>query len=350
MLADELGLHVSTVSRVLNGRYGATGAGSETVARIRRLAQERGYRPNPHATSLRTRRSHLVGVLVPRLADIVLATIYEGVEEAATALGYSTFVTNSRDEPELQRAKTEMMLSRRVDGMVFGDARSDARFVDELAARGVPFVLTNRRAGDHPSATCDDYDGGRQVARHLLELGHERVAVLAGEPYASTGIDRTRGCLDGLREGGVDVPAAWVVHSPFDAAGGRAAAEQVLAGPERPTAVFAVNDFAAIGAMGALRDRHLQAGEDVAVVGFNDTPLARQLPIPLTSVRSPVREMGREAMQLLHRLLAGEAVQSLLLPPRLVVRASSAGHLGDPAVVEAPALTRRAGPAPAGSR
>jgi LacI family transcriptional regulator len=326
MLADELGLHVSTVSRVLNGRYGPAGASGTTVERIRRLAEERGYQPNPHATSLRTRRSNLVGVLVPRLADIVLATIYEGVEEAASTLGYSTFVTNSLDDPAAQRAKTEMMLARRVDGMIFGDARFDARLVDELAGRGVPFVLTNRWAGDHPAATCDDYDGGRQVARHLLELGHERVAVLAGEPYASTGRDRTRGCLDGLREGGVEVPPEWVVHSPFDAPGGRAAAEEVLRGLERPTAVFAVNDFAAIGAMGALRDHKLHAGEDVAVVGYNDTPLARHLPTPLTSVRSPMREMGRAAVHLLHRRLAGQRVASVRLPPRLVVRASSTGE------------------------
>ncbi|MFZ5869160.1 MAG: LacI family DNA-binding transcriptional regulator [Actinomycetota bacterium] len=323
MLADELGLHVSTVSRVLNGRFGAVAAGSDTAARIRALAEKRGYQPNPQAASLRTRRSNLVGVLVPRLADIVLATIYEGIEEEANSLGYSTFVTNSLDDPAAQRTKTEMMLARRVDGLIFGDAHFDAVFVDELARRGVPFVLTSRWAGAHPSATCDDYDGGRQVGRHFVELGHERVAVLAGEPFASTGLDRTRGCLDELRDHGVQVPDRWVVHSPFDAVGGRAACEQVLSGREIPTAIFAVNDFAAIGAIGGLLAHGLTPGKDVAIVGFNDTPLAEHLPIPLSTVRSPMRQMGRAAVSLLHRRLAGEAVESVRLTPTLVVRASS---------------------------
>lgn len=325
VLADELGLHVSTVSRVLNSRHSAAAASRATVERVRSLAAQRGYRLNPHAASLRTQRSNLIGVLVPRLADIVLATVYEGIEETGQALGYSTLVTNSLDDPAAQRTKTDMMLARRVDGMIFGDAHRDAGFVDEMAVRGLPFVLTSRRAGDHLSATCDDRRGGELVAEHLLALGHERVAVLAGEPFASTGHDRTAGCLAVLRGAGVRVPASWVVHSAFDAPGGRVAAEAILAGPERPTAIFAVNDFAAIGAIGALREHGLAVGSDVALVGFNDTPLVEHLPVPLTTVRSPMKAMGSAAMTLLHQRLGGEEASSVLLAPTLVVRASS-GH------------------------
>lgn len=323
MLAEELGLHVSTVSRALNSSHGAAAASPATLARVRGLAAERGYRLNPHAASLRTQRSNLIGVLVPRLADIVLATIYEGIEETGQALGYSTLVTNSLDNPTAQRTKTEMMLARRVDGMIFGDAHRDAAFVDAMAERGVPFVLTSRRAGHHLSATCDDRLGGEMVAEHLLALGHRRVAILAGEPFASTGHDRTAGCLATLRAAGVDVPSNWVAHSPFDAPGGRAAAESLLAGPQRPTAIFAVNDFAAIGAIGALRGHGLVAGTDVTVVGFNDTPLAEHLPVPLSTVRSPMKAMGSAAITLLHQLLTGQEVASVLLEPTLVVRASS---------------------------
>ncbi|WP_067792366.1 LacI family DNA-binding transcriptional regulator [Actinomadura formosensis] len=324
-IADQLGLHVSTVSRVLNAKRGESGraASPATVERIRRLADELGYQPNPHATSLRTRRSNLVGVLVPRLSDIVLATIYEGIEEAAAEQGLSTFVTNTGDAPEAQRARTRMVIGRRVDGMIFGDAHADSHFLDEVAGRGVPFVLVNRRAGKHPSVTCDDYLGGRLVAEHLLALGHDNVAVIAGEPYASTGQDRTNGFVDRYREAGIDVPGRRIVHSPFDAAGGHAAAERLLDDGARPSAIFAVNDFAAIGTIGALRDRGIRAGSDVAIVGFNDTPLAAELPLPLTTIRSPMHEMGRRGIQMLARLLAGEPVEPELLRPRLIVRASS---------------------------
>ncbi|MCW2903071.1 MAG: LacI family transcriptional regulator [Streptosporangiaceae bacterium] len=323
-IADSLGLHVSTVSRVLNGAAhdGARAASGDTAERIRELAAELGYRPNPHATSLRTERSNLIGVLVPRLSDLVLATVYEGIEEAATDHGLSAFVTNTRDDPETQRKRTKMVLDRRVDGLIFGDAHADGRFLDEIATAGTPFVLVNRRAGDHPAITCDDYLGGRLVAEHLLELGHEDVAVIAGEPYASTAIDRAAGFVDRYREAGVTIPAHRIVHSRFDTAGGRQAAEQILR-DRRPSAIFAVNDFAAIGAAGSARDHGLRLGADIAMVGFNDTPLAAELPIPLTTVHSPMREMGRRAAESLVRLLGGEPVESERLRPTLMVRAST---------------------------
>ncbi|PRX44653.1 LacI family transcriptional regulator [Prauserella shujinwangii] len=325
MLAEELGLHVSTVSRVLHAKPDEShrAASKATVERVRRLADELGYRPNPHATSLRTQRSNLVGVLVPRLSDIVLATIYEGIEESAGEHGLSTFVTNTRDVPEVQRARTDMVLARRVDGIIFGDAYADAEFLREVAARGVPFVLVSRHAGDYPSVTCDDYLGGRMVGEHLLGLGHRDVAVVAGEPYASTGIDRTAGFADAYAEAGIEIPGHRILHSRFDARGGHETTARILADGEPPSAIFAVNDFAAIGAFGAVRDYGLRVGADIAVAGFNDTPLAAELPVPLTTVRSPMHEMGRRGIDLLARLLQGEQVRSERLRPELVVRAST---------------------------
>ncbi|NJQ00036.1 LacI family DNA-binding transcriptional regulator [Streptomyces zingiberis] len=326
-VAELAGVHVSTVSRVLNrpSGPGVRTAGRETADRIRRLAEQVGYTPNPHATGLRTQRSNLVGVLVPRLVDIVLATIYEGVEEACAASGFSAFVANTGDDPATQRRRTEMVLARRVDGMIFGDAHIDGRFLDEVAGRGVPFVLVSRRAGAHPSVTCDDHQGGRLAAEHLLGLGHTRLAVIAGEPYASTGIDRTAGFREACAAAGVEVPDSRVVHSGFDTDGGREAMRHILSEGAAPTAVFAVNDFAAIGAMGAARDAGLQVGTDLAVMGFNDVPLAGSLPVGLSTIRSPVHAMGTRAVDLLMRRLAGEEVASEQLPPTLVARASTLG-------------------------
>lgn len=326
-VASLAGVHVSTASRVLNGSTdaGVRSAGEKTATRIRLIAQRVGYTPNPHATGLRTRRSNLVGVLVPRLADIVLATIYEGIEQASSSFGFSTFVANTGDDPIAQRLRTEMVLARRVDAMIFGDAYVDARFLDEIALRGVPFVLVSRHAGHYPAVTCDDYLGGQMAADHLLGLGHRRVSVIAGEAYASTGIDRTAGFVDRFAEAGVRVPRTRIVHSRFDTSGGREGMQRLLAGRRTPTAVFVVNDFAAIGAMGVLRDAGLRVGVDVAVVGFNDVPLAAELPISLTTIHSPMHEMGVRAVHLLMQRLAGHDVTSERLPPTLMARASSLG-------------------------
>jgi LacI family transcriptional regulator len=318
-VAVRAGVHVSTVSRVLSRPAPATAS----ARRIHHIADELGYRPDPYAASLRTHRTGAFGVLVPALTDIVLATIYDEIEQCASRRGYHTFVSNTRDDVAEQRRRVDLLLDRRVDGLVLGDARLDSTFVDELAVRRVPFVLVNRRKGDHPSVTCDDDLGGRLAAEHLLALGHRRVAVVAGEPYASTGHDRTAGFLAACREAGVRVAASRVVHSRFDVAGGREAAERLLCGRTPPTAIFAVNDYAAVGVLGVLRDQGLRPGHDVAVVGFNDVSIAAELPVPLTSIRSPLRLMGALAVETLIARVGGRSAGPVRLPPELVVRGSS---------------------------
>jgi LacI family transcriptional regulator len=262
--------------------------------------------------------------VVPRLSDIVLAVMYEGVEQEAAALGYSSFVTNSRDDVDEQRRKVELVLARRVDGLIIGDRHLDAETLfTDLNRRSVPFVLMNRRHPKIPSANCDDTRGGELVADHLWDKGHRDVCVIAGEPYTTTGLDRAEGFVRRWRELGGTSGEDNIVPSRFDTQGGREAAEQILASGKRPTALFAVNDFAAIGAMGALRSHGLIAGTDCAVVGFNDTSLAAELPVPLSSVRSPMAEIGRSAVRLLHGVLRGEPVESVRLEPTLQVRESS---------------------------
>lgn len=319
------GVHVSTASRVLAPSLpaGVRAASVGTSETIRRIAKELGFTPNPHASGLRTSRSHAVGVLVPHLTDIVLATIYEGLDEAARERGYQTFVANSRDDPAQRADAIAMLSTRRVDGLVLGDARLDDDVLASLTQAGTPFVLVSRRSGEHPSVTCDDEHGGRLAAEHLLALGHVDVAIVAGQPYASTAVDRCAGFLQAFAEAGHPLPAAQVVTSGFDVAGGREAADDLLNRPDRPSAIFAVNDFAAIGVLGAVRAAGLRAGRDVAVVGYNDTPLAGQLPTPLTSVSSPMRQLGRLALEMVLRRINGEVVGSRRLAPELHVRESS---------------------------
>lgn len=328
-IAQRAGVHVSTVSRALRADPSAAepvGVSAAEAARIRAIAAEAGYRPDPNAASLTTRRTRVVGVLVPQLSDTVLATVYEGIEEHATERGYQTIVSNTHDDLGEQRRRLDLLLSRRVDGLVLGDAHVDGTFLEEVVATGVPFVLVNRHAAGHVAVTADDLAGGRLVAQHLAALGHEHIGIVAGLPWASTGIDRTNGCRGWLAEHGLPVPDDYVVTSTFDPAGGRAAAERLLDLDPRPTAIFAVNDNTAIGVMGAARDRGLRSGEDLAVVGYNDISTARELPVPLTTVRNPLTVMGRTAAQLLFAILAGEPVESVRLQPTLVVRSSTAAH------------------------
>ncbi|MFI6154784.1 LacI family DNA-binding transcriptional regulator [Kitasatospora sp. NPDC051170] len=331
VIADQLGLDVSTVSRVLNGADadGRRAASGETARRVRELAEELGYRRNPAAASLRTRRSNLIGVVFARLSEIVVATIYEGIEEEAARHGLAAFVTNTQDDPVRQRERIAMVLGRRVDGLIIGDAHLDGAALADPALRRTPHVLVNRRTeGCLPAVTCDDYLGGRLVAEHFLRLGHTRVGCVAGEPFASTGTDRTAGFVDRYAEAGLPVPAELVRHCAFDTTGGRAASTALLTADRRPTALFAVNDLAAIGVLGAARDLGLRPGEDLALAGFNDTPVAAELPVALTTVRSPMAEQGRIAVRELLRRIDGEPARSHRLAPELVERATSGRPVG----------------------
>jgi LacI family transcriptional regulator, galactose operon repressor len=322
VVAAHAGVHVSTVSRALTP--GASGISAATAERIRTLAAELGYQRDPAAAALRTGRSRVFGVLVPRLTDFVLARIYEGLDAEAAEHGYNTFVANTTDDAGLRRERLEELLARRVDGIVLGDARLDGDdLVKLLAERNVPYVLVSRRLKGHLSVTTDDLLGGRLAAEHLLELGHRHVGVVAGEPYASTGAERTAGFVRRYAKAGLPLDPEYILDSRFDNAGGHAAGAELLALRPRPTAIFAVNDTAAIGVIGALREHGLRPGEDVAVVGYNDIPVVAEIPVPLTTIHSPMFEMGRQAMDLLLRRLNGEEVRSKRLRPHLVARAST---------------------------
>ncbi len=330
-IAEEVGVDISTVSRTLRRRRSGHAAVTDTARRILDVADRLGYVRDEYAASLRTQRTAALGVLMPRLSDVVLADLYEVIEDTATEFGYQTVVANTRDDPQQQRRRIDLMLSRRVDGLILGDARLDSSLLDELAERDVPFVLVSRRAGDHVAVTIDDHLGGRLAATHLADLGHRRIGILAVLRYASTACDRRDGAVAALGERGIEVSPQQVAESPNSAAGGYQTALRLLTQDPGITALFAVNDFTAIGAMGAIRDLGLQVGRDVAVVGFHDTAVARELTIPLTSIRTPLAAMGATATTTLLARMAGEPVSSVRLAPELVVRESSDTSVGSAA-------------------
>ncbi len=327
-VAELAGVNISTVSRALGQAEGSRrGVSAEVVLAIRELADELGYSPNPNAASIRTRRTRAIGVLVPRLSDVVLARIFEGIDDFVTEHGYQAVVASTDDNPAERRRRLDLLLSRRIDGCIIGDAHASGAEMAEVDKAAIPVVLVNRKAPGYTSVTCADHAGGRLIGEHFLKLGHRQVGIAGGHPWASTAIERTDGCRSYLAEHGVIVPDDYVIHSGFDVRGGRRAAEALLDLSPRPTAIFALNDYAAIGVMGELRDRGLTPGMDVAVAGFNDIDLARELLIPLTSVDSSPHHMGGVAAEVLLARLAGRPVESTQLAPVLRPRSTTLGRL-----------------------
>lgn len=321
-VAARAGVHVSTVSRALDRTAGRPV--TERMMAIRRIAEEMGYVPNPAASSLRTKRTGVIGVLVPRLTDYVLARIYEGIDQGCHDAGLSTFVASTNDDPQLRTERIEKFLARRVDGVVIGDARLEGdELVGMLHRRGIPYVLVNRRLGGHPSVTTDDVLGGTLAAEHLLAQGHERAGVIAGMRYASTCVERTNGFAAAFASKGYPLDDSLLIPSTPDTEGGYRAALDLLDRAPDLTAIFAINDFAAIGAMGAAREVGRAPGKDLAVIGYNDIPLCAHLPVALSSVRARMFEMGYEGARTLSSLMRGARQDPRQIAPTFAAREST---------------------------
>ena len=316
-VAAAAGVDASVVSRILSGDRGLS-VRPETRQRVLAQAARLDYRPNRAARTLKTARTMALGMLVPDLANANYATIATGAEEAAAAAGYLLLVARGSAADRVPE------LHGRIDGLLVGGATSETpRRVD---VGNVPALLVNRREPcGVPSVTVDDAAGAALATGYLASLGHRAIAHVAGPQNSDTARRRLDGCRRALAQAGIGEQPEWIVECPFDEAGGHAAASRLLELEPRPTALFVASVSAAIGACCAAARLGLRVPEEISIVGFHDASVAAYLDPPLTTVRMPLAEMGREAVGGLLRLLRGEAVADVVVatPPELVVRASA---------------------------
>ncbi len=324
------GVHPATASRALNPETRLL-VSEETAKRVLAAAAELGYRPNAVARSLRTRRSHTVGVLIPDLNNPLFPPMIRGLEDRLAAAGYVALIGNTDGDDARERQVFEQMLARHVDGYVLATAHLRNPLLEEAVRAGVPVVLMNRMAEDYsfPSVTVDNERGMRMAVSHLTSLGHTRIACIAGPQDLSTGLARYRGFQAAMTAAGLPVPPGQVAFaSAFSIEEGRRCAAEILAAGGDCTAVAAANDMLAVGCYQALDQAGLSCPADLSVVGFNDMPFIDMLRPPLTTIAFPHYQVGTEAAQLLIENLNGDGsrVKVLYLAPELIVRGSTA-HL-----------------------
>lgn len=321
-VAAAAGVSKSTVSRILDDRLPRSE--SQTAKRVRQLAAELGYHRDLSAASLRRGKTMTIGVVVPRLTDTVMAMLYESLAHACQRAGQFAIVATTDDEPNADRAAVEALLQRRVDGLVLSTARTGDDFTSELADRGIPYVLALRTDGESLSSIGDDVLGGYLATRHLLDLGHRRIGLIAGPGYASSARGRVQGYRQALTEAGVEIDPALVVDSSFGMESGAEAADVLMNLDPRPTAIFAVNDNTAIGALSTIQQRGLSVPEEVSLVGYNDIPLVSRLSTPLTSVRVPFDQIAAAALELLATDPVDAKQRIRISTPTLIPRRSTA--------------------------
>jgi LacI family transcriptional regulator len=327
-VARVAGVHSGTASRALNVETRAL-VNEETASRVLAAARELGYRPNPIARGLKTNRSYTVGVLIPDLTNPLFPPIVRGIQDRLEEAAYTPLIANTENDPERERADFETMRARQVEGFITATAREDEGFINESAAVKLPVVLVNRRLEDDglPSVVGDDRAGVREAVTHLVELGHPRIAHLAGPQDISTGRLRHQGFVEAMRDHRLEPdPDAVLYADAFtESEGARLCAELLDRGRE-VTAIVAGNDLMALGCYDVFIDRGIRNPAEISVVGFNDMPFADRFDPPLTTVRVPHYEIGARAAELLLELLQypETAPEHALLEPQLVVRDSTA--------------------------
>jgi LacI family transcriptional regulator len=327
-VAAAAGVHPATASRALNPETRLL-VSQETASRVAAVAAKLGYRPNPMARSLRTRRSHIVGVLIPDLTNPIFPPIVRGLEDKLAAAGYVALIGNTDADVSRERVIFEQMRARHVDGFVLATATLHDRLLAEAAAAELPVVLMNRLAPDYsfPSVSVDNDQGARMAVTHLAGRGHTRIAYIAGPQEASTGVSRLRGFRAAMASHRLEVSEKLIAYSTrYTIEEGTRCGRELLARPGDFTAVAAANDMLAIGFYTALEEAALRCPDDISVIGFNDMPFIDRLRPPLTSVRFPHYQLGTEAAQLLLERINGSdrPVKVIYLAPELVVRGSTA--------------------------
>ena len=323
-VARQAGVSVATVSRVFN-ESGPVGEG--TRDRILRTAVKLRYVPNGTARSLTTNSTETVGVLLPNLYGEFYSEVIRGVEGAVRERRYHTLLSSVHDGLDELVAALRTLVGR-VDGLIVMSPDIGADVLEANLPAGLPVVLLGTPVPDHASVVIDNAAGAEAMVRHLVGLGHRRIALIGGAPGNTDAQARRAGYRRALRESGVAADPALVVDGDFTESSGHAAARTLLALSERPTAVFAANDSMAIGALRAFREAGLDVPDDIALGGFDDIPVARYVTPALTSVHVPIHEMGARAVEaVLDAVESGEGdrTSTITLSTRLVVR-ESCGH------------------------
>ena len=334
-------MSVATVSRVLND---SGPVHEDTRERIRAVARALRYVPDSAARSLITRRTETLGVVLPDLSGEFFSEVMRGLDQAARRRGYHVLVSSSHaDRAEIEAAVRAMM--GRVDGLVVMAPDVDAAALAANLPESLPVVLLNSGLGGEEGAVAgaasasipfdvvdvDNYGGARGAVRHLAAMGHARIAIIKGAERNHDARERLRGYRDAVLGAGLEAPPRWEIAGDFTEGAGHEAARRLLKMRPRPTAIFAANDTMAIGALSALREAGVLVPDEMAVVGFDDIPLARYMSPPLSSVHVDIVRLGGRAVERLLEVVAEGTGENAgirrreTLPTTLVVRASCGG-------------------------
>jgi DNA-binding LacI/PurR family transcriptional regulator len=326
-IAAQAGVSVMTVSKSLRG---ASDISANTKSRVKVLAQQMGYMPDSMAQGLRNRTTKLLGLVLSNVTNPIFARTVSAIEEGAHEWGYDLILAHSLNVPEREEACIRRLLSRRVDGLfIFPVYRlaPTAAIYEELWQRQTPTVILGQRApfcAQFFNVETDDQNGSYLMTRHLLELGHKRIAFLSGTSGSPWAHERLEGYWRALREAALEPDDRLVFTAGATIEDGEKAAVQMINESATMTAVQAASDLVAVGAANVFLNQGLKIPEDLSVAGFGNIMMSQHYRVPLTTVRQPKLRLGLAAIDSMQKLRRGEQPEPKRLPAEIIVRASTA--------------------------
>lgn len=323
-VAEKAGVSIATVSKVINN----TGRISEkTRKKVMQIMDELEYQPSVVASALSGKSTFTIGLTLPDLANPYFAELARAIEDQGRKHGFNVFICSTDNDADKEEEYYQLFMKKRVDGIIMVSRDKQNVVVKKILSEKVPLVMIAREIFSAPvtSVMVDDYYGGMQAGQHLLQQGHQSIAVIVENLTELGSKERLRGCVDAMKEAQLELDPQLVIEGGYTLESGKAAMKQLLQQEQVPTAVFACNDILAIGAIQAVREDELKVPDDISIVGYDNTILATIIDPPLTTVAQPMQEIGERSVALLvQQIQSKETVrQRVLLMPDLVVRQST---------------------------
>jgi LacI family transcriptional regulator len=323
-VAESAGVSYATVSHVINNTRLVS---PETRERVLAAMDALNYRPNALARSLRQGKTNTIGLVLPDSANPFFAEISRSIEDEAFKKGYSVFLCNTELDTQRELFYVDVLSKKQVDGIIFVAAGDTADSLDYLIQRRMPLVMIDREVPnvEADAVLTDNQLGGYLATHHLLDLGHRRIACIAGPSSITPSAERIIGYRKALEEAGVSYDEKLILRGDYHAQSGMDITHIILGMDPRPTAIFALNDLMALGALRAAAEAGYSVPNDLSVVGYDDLEISHFTNPPLTTIAQPKKEVGTRAVNLLVERMSKKSQPPvrLVLPPELIVRRST---------------------------